>query len=210
MKLDLQARIDAAVENNLAPDEYFSLWDEFGDWQLDALKSIGLKPQHRLLDFGCGAMRLGLSAIEYLDDGNYYGVDALPAYIAAGHRLAAMAGIKKRYTLSVSSDFALDQFGVDFDFGNAQSVFTHLSGEECDRCMAALRRVMRPGSVFFFTFLIGAPPTQGMFYAGAKPMRRFAMNDPDFFAGLAERHGARFEPLPIPHPTGQQVARFRF
>ena len=54
MKVDLQARIDAAVENNIAPDEYFSVWDEFGDWQLDALKSIGLLPQHRLLDFGCG------------------------------------------------------------------------------------------------------------------------------------------------------------
>jgi cyclopropane fatty-acyl-phospholipid synthase-like methyltransferase len=210
MKLDLQARIDAAVENNLAPDEYFSLWDEFGDWQLDSLKSIGLKPDHRLLDFGCGALRLGLSAIEYLDDGRYFGIDALPAYISAGHRLASMAGIRKRYSLLASRDFELDHFGVQFDYGNAQSVFTHLSGDECDRAMAALRRVMKPGSIFFFTYLIGTPLTQGMFYAGFQPMRRFAMNDQDFFANLAQRHGATFERLQIEHPTGQQVAQFRF
>jgi cyclopropane fatty-acyl-phospholipid synthase-like methyltransferase len=207
---DLQARIDAAVEQNIAPDEYFSVWEELGAWQLDSLKSLGLAPRHRLLDVGCGALRFGLSAIEYLNDGNYYGVDAFAPYVAAGRRLAEIAGIAKHYTLLVSRDFEFERFGIEFDFGNAQSVFTHLSGDECDRCMLALRRAMKPGSVFFFTYLIGAPATQGMLYVGAQPMRRFAMTDPDFFAKLAERHSARFEPLPIVHPTGQQVAAFRF
>ena len=85
-----------------------------------------------------------------------------------------------------------------------------MSGEECDRCASALRRVMKPGGIFFFTYLIGAPQTQGMLYVGAQPMRRFAMTDTDFFAKLAARHGARFEPLEMAHPTGQQVARLRF
>jgi cyclopropane fatty-acyl-phospholipid synthase-like methyltransferase len=210
MTVDLQARIDAAVENNLAPDEYFSLWEELGAWQLDSLRSIGLKPHHRLLDFGCGALRFGLSAIDYLDDGNYFGVDAFAPYIAAGRKLAQVAGIKKRFALLVSRDFELDRFGVDFDFGNAQSVLTHMSGEECDRFMVMLRRVMKPGGIFFFTYLIGAPQTQGMLYVGVQPMRRFAMNDPEFFAKLAQRHGATFEPLEIKHLTGQQVAQFRF
>jgi cyclopropane fatty-acyl-phospholipid synthase-like methyltransferase len=210
MIIDLQARIDAAAENNIAPDEYFSVWDEFGAWQLDSLKAIGLKPYHRLLDFGCGALRLGLSAIEYLDDGNYFGVDAFAPYIAAGRKLAEVAGIRKRFTLRVSREFELDRFGVEFDFGNAQSVFTHMSGDECDRCMRMLRRVMKPGGLFFFTYLIGAPATQGMLYVGAQPMRRFAIQDPAFFAQLAARHGAGFEEHAIPHLTGQQVGQFRF
>jgi len=210
MQPNLQARIDAAVEHNISPDEYFSIWEEIGEWQLDALKSLGMKPHHRLLDFGCGALRLGLAAIEYLDSGNYYGIDAFAPYIAAGRRLAEIAGIKKDFTLRVSREFEFDRFGVDFDFGNAQSVFTHMSGEECDRCAATLRKVMKPGSVFLFTFLIGAPPTQGMLYVGAQPMRRFAVVDPEFFANLTVRHGARFERVDIPHPTGQQVGLFRY
>lgn len=210
MKLDLQTRIDAAVENNIAPDEYFSVWDELGFWQLDSLKSIGLKPQHRLLDFGCGALRFGLNAIEYLDDGNYFGVDAFAPYIAAGKKLARVGGIRRRFTLLVSRDFELDRFGVNFDFGNAQSVFTHMSGKECDRCMMMLKRVMKPGGSFFFTYLIGAPVTQGMLYLGVQPMRRFAMKDPEFFAELAAKHDATFERLAIPHLTGQLVGLFRF
>jgi hypothetical protein len=69
---------------------------------------------------------------------------------------------------------------------------------------------MKPGGISCFTFLIGAPRTQGMLYVGAQPMRRFAMTDPDFFVKLGAEHGATFEPVSIPHPTGQQVGLFRF
>jgi SAM-dependent methyltransferase len=209
-ELDLQTRIDAAVENNLAPDEYFSIWEEPGRWQLDALRSIGMTPAHRLLDIGCGAMRLGLYAVDYLDDGGYFGIDAFPPYIAAARRLAEAAGLTKKFSLLRSKDFDFGGFGASFDFANAQSVLTHLSGEECDRCMAALRKVMRPGGSFFCTYLIGRPLTQGLLYGAMQPMRRFADQDPDFFRKLGERHGAHFEHLEIPHPTGQQVGVFRY
>lgn len=210
MNIGLQTRIDAAVECNVAPDEYFSIWDEVAEWQLSALKQVGLLPQHKLLDFGCGALRLGLSAIDYLDDGNYYGIDAYAPYIEIGKRLARATGVTKTYSVVASKDFEFDKFDARFDFGNAQSVFTHMSGDECDRCMAALKNAMVPGGKFFFTYLIGAPPTRGMLYLGAQPMQRFSMNDPQFFAGLAARHGARFEMVDIKHLTGQHVALFRF
>jgi len=210
MKLDLQARIDAAVECNVAPDDYFSVWDEIAEWQIDALKAIGLKPQHKLLDFGCGAFRVGLSAIDYLDDGNYYGIDAYAPYIEIGKKLVAVSGVTKTYAALASKDFEFEKFAAQFDFGIAQSVFTHMSGEECDRCMVALKQVMRAGGVFLFTYLIGAPVTRGMLYVGAQPMQRFAANDPQFFSALAARHGARFEGLEIKHITGQQVAQFGF
>jgi cyclopropane fatty-acyl-phospholipid synthase-like methyltransferase len=210
LTVDLQTRIDAAVECNVAPDEYFSVWDEVAEWQLSALQTVGLRPNHKLLDFGCGAFRLGLAAIEYLDDGNYYGIDAYQPYIEIGKKLVLAAGIKKSYAALASKDFELGKFGARFNYGNAQSVFTHLSDEECDRCMAALKGVMVPGGIFFFTYLIGAPTTRGMLYLGAQPMQRFAANDPEFFAALGSRHGASFEPVSIEHLTGQQVALFRF
>jgi cyclopropane fatty-acyl-phospholipid synthase-like methyltransferase len=210
MMVDLQMRIDAAVECNVAPDEYFSIWDEFAEWQLNALKTVGLKPNHRFLDFGCGAFRLGLSAIEYLDDGNYHGIDAFEPYIDIGKKLVAAAEVTKKFTAIASKDFEFGKFGTQFDFGNAQSVFTHMSGDECDRCMAELKEVMVPGGIFFFTFLVGAPLTRGMLYLGAQTMHRFAMNDPEFFEALAARHDARFERSNIPHITGQQVALYHF
>lgn len=208
--IDLRLLMDVAVEFNLVPDEYFSLWDDLGSWQLDALRKVGMQPHHRLLDVGCGAMRLGINAVEYLDDGNYFGIDAFPPYIDAARELAVRLSIKKKFSLLASGDFAFDQFQTSFDYANAQSVFTHLSGTECDRCMAAIRRVMKPGGIFLFTYLIGAPRTQGLLYGAVQPMRRFAMTDPEYFAKLGKRHGATFEKVGIPHPTGQHVAVFQY
>ncbi len=50
-------------------------WDKLQAYQLNLLKSNGLKPQHILLDIGCGPMQGGIAFIKYLDKGNYYGVD---------------------------------------------------------------------------------------------------------------------------------------
>src|SRR5205807_6035012 len=50
-------------------------WEEIGRLQFEFLTGNGLKPHHRLLDVGCGALRGGLHFIRYLDEGNYVGVD---------------------------------------------------------------------------------------------------------------------------------------
>jgi SAM-dependent methyltransferase len=202
--------IDAAVELNLVPTEYFALWDELGAWQLDALKAAGMQPNHRLLDVGCGAMRLGLRAVAHLNSGNYYGVDAFAPYLELARVLAEREVPDRQFELLLSESFEFSRFGVKFDFGMAQSVFTHLPVEQCESCVEELCKVMAPGGVFVFTFLIGVPSTQGFLYGAQQPMRRFAVEDPDYFAKLGARFGARFEPLPFPHPTGQNVALFRF
>jgi cyclopropane fatty-acyl-phospholipid synthase-like methyltransferase len=210
MLVSLQNRIDAAVECNVAPDEYFSVWDELADWQLNALKTVGLLPNHKLLDFGCGALRFGLLGIDYLDDGNYYGIDAFEPYINIGHKLIKFAEINKSYKIIVSKNFKFQQLNDAFDFGIAQSVFTHMSGQECDLCMTELKKVMSKEGIFLFTFLVGEPLTRGMLYLGAQPMMRFAMKDPAFFENLASKHGISFYSVDIPHVTNQQVAIFKF
>ena len=110
--MKLQAIIDAAVEFNLPPTEYFALWEDLARWQLDTLRGLGLDPRHRLLDIGCGAMRLGLGAVEYLDDGNYFGVDAFAPYLELARRLTGLSETQKKYALLLSQDFEFRRFGV--------------------------------------------------------------------------------------------------
>jgi cyclopropane fatty-acyl-phospholipid synthase-like methyltransferase len=40
------------------------LGELMGDHQLQFLVDQGLKPEHRLLDIGCGSLRLGVKAID--------------------------------------------------------------------------------------------------------------------------------------------------
>lgn len=208
--IDQQLLIDAAAEMNLPPGEYFSVWHDIGLWQLEALQRVGLAPESRLLDIGCVAMRLGLYAVQYLADQHYYGIDAFAPFVGLAQLLAERTGIAKQFHIAHDAGFDFARFGVSFDFANAQSVFTHLSAEDCERCMASLSPVMAAGGCFLFTYLVGAPATRGFLYGGMQPMQRLAVTDEAFFASLGGRHGARFEKLDMAHPTGQQVGLYRY
>ena len=60
------------------------MWEEIGRLQFEFLRARGLKPRHRLLDIGCGSLRGGIHAINYLETGNYYGLDINLSLIEAG------------------------------------------------------------------------------------------------------------------------------
>jgi hypothetical protein len=46
------------------------LWDEIGRLQFNFLVAQGLKPEHYLLDVGCGTFRGGVHFIRYLETGH--------------------------------------------------------------------------------------------------------------------------------------------
>lgn len=115
----------------------------------------GLVPTSKLLDVGCGALRAGIVLAKYLEPGGYYGIDVNESLIRAAliHELP-LAGLQDRVpaeNLRVTARFKCD-FGVEFDFAIAQSVFTHLPLNHIRLCLYRLSRVMAPGGRFFATF----------------------------------------------------------
>jgi hypothetical protein len=54
---------------------------------LDILLTHGLKPEHVVVDFGCGSFRLGKALIQYLVPGHYWGLDVIDAFLASGMAL---------------------------------------------------------------------------------------------------------------------------
>lgn len=138
-------------------------WDELGPLQLSFLKSQGLLPQHRLIDIGCGVFRAGVRIIPYLAPGHYHAIDINAELLEAGYaREIEPAGLSQRFpraNVAVSSDFAIGGFGVDFDFGIAQSVFTHLPLAALVRCLARIAPHFRAGGAFYATFF-GVPADQ--------------------------------------------------
>lgn len=148
-------------------------WDTHGRHQLDFLVGQGLEPRHRLLDVGCGSLRAGRHLVDYLEPGNYYGIDANASIIEAGydHELTE----EQRGRLPLANLRANDRFdgdfGVRFDVALAQSVFTHVSLNHLRLCLARLDPLMVEGGRFYATFFEQPPsaPVDEIVLVGKRP-----------------------------------------
>ncbi len=130
------------------------VWDAHGARQVEYLKEHGLRPEHRVLDVGCGCFRAGRYFIDYLHPGNYYGVDANRSLLQIGYDVELSDEQRRRLpigNLRATERFDVE-FGTLFDFAIAQSVFTHVSLNHIRLCLYRVSQVLRPGGSFFATF----------------------------------------------------------
>lgn len=128
-------------------------WDQMGKLQMEFLRTQGLRPDERFLDVGCGSFRAGVHLVDYLEQGNYYGIDVNPNIIRTGydHELTDDQRVRlPQENLRATDRFDAD-FGVTFDKAIAQSVFTHISLNLIRLCLYRIAKVMRPGAVFYTT-----------------------------------------------------------
>jgi cyclopropane fatty-acyl-phospholipid synthase-like methyltransferase len=136
------------------------MWEEIGVQQFEFLKKMGLMPHHRLVDIGCGCMRAGIHIVPYLESRRYYGIDINASLIEAGGKELSKnaANARKEPDLRVSDKFDLTQFGVQFDYALAASVFTHLYANHIGRCLVQVKKTLAPGGRFFATFFLAPDP----------------------------------------------------
>ena len=117
------------------------LWEEMGELGIDFLKSEGLKPEHKFLDIGCGPGRIGVPVSEYLEPGNYYGVEKEQWLLDNFERG------DREPNLLCDENFNFAHFGTEFDVAFAQSVFTHMDNDKIRSLLENLRPVLK-GSLY--------------------------------------------------------------
>jgi SAM-dependent methyltransferase len=129
-------------------------WDELGQLQFEFLAQRGLRPEHRLLDVGCGALRGGVHFIRYLEPGNYHGIDRNASLVRAGETVEIpRAGVVGRHPRLVIDDkFTFERFGASFRFAIALSAFTHFTVNQIERCLVNMAKVLEPGGRFYATY----------------------------------------------------------
>jgi ubiquinone/menaquinone biosynthesis C-methylase UbiE len=143
-------------------------WEEIGALQFNFIKQQGLRQEHYLLDVGCGSLRGGIHFARYLAESHYYGIDINASLVEGGRRELRDAGLDhKRPQLAVSNCFDVSQFGRQFDFAMAQSLFTHLPFNHIVHCLIEVRKVIQSGGTFFATFF--ESPESGHLSAIAHP-----------------------------------------
>lgn len=135
----LQFRLDAMV----GPIGY---WSELQAYQINTLKKLGLKPDHRLLDIGCGPLQGGAEFIRYLDAGNYAGIDLREESITEAHLQIVRGGlVSKNPILAVSDSFGWKELnGYKFDYIWCSQLLYHLDEGQIDELLQRASHFLAP------------------------------------------------------------------
>ena len=120
------------------------LWEMKRDFQIRFLKSVGMTPDHYVLDLGCGVLRGGLPIIEYLDEGHYWGIEVRRSVLDEGLRSLQEAGLQSKVpTLLVIDNLSSATFEREFDLIWAFSVLIHMEDKILDFCLSFVSRHLK-------------------------------------------------------------------
>lgn len=197
------------------------MWDEMGPLVLAYLVDQGLEPGHRLLDIGCGPLRIGIPLIDYLEAGHYFGIDAMEGLLAAGYDVElAAAGLQHKLPRShLLADDSFDAARLlgqtKVDVALAQSVFSHLPPRLLRTCLERLAPVMVPGGVFHATcFVVDDAAAEGPVTHEPGGKVTFRHQNPyhytlaDIAAAAAALPWEIDGPHDVGHPRAQSMVRF--
>lgn len=160
------------------------LWKAQRRFQFEFLTAHGLRPEHRLLDIGCGTLRAGIPLIGYLEPGRYAGVEARAPVLEEGRRELVESGLEqKRPQLIDAADPAQVQLAAPVDFAWAFMVLIHMRDEVLDAYLGFVSRSLTEGGEFYGNVRLGERPEgswQG-FPVVSRPR--------EFYDSLAASHG---------------------
>jgi SAM-dependent methyltransferase len=180
-----------------------------------------MAPGHRLLDIGCGSLRLGSLACRYLEPGHYWGTDLSTDLIEAGHAREIVAqGLGDRLprgNLVTDGIFSFAGVPRQIDYAIANSVFTHLPPTHLRLCLGNLaRHLTAPARVYFTIFL----PQDGDGITGpsrqADGIVTWSYRDPFHYDWADVAHALRGLPWALRrlgdwgHPRNQMMVEARF
>jgi len=147
---------------HVGPEELF---ETIGKHQFDQITSAGVKKTSRVLDYGCGCLRLGKHLIPYLRKGFYTGIDVDQQLIDDGIAEIGTNYKKKAPTLLVGDPTNFDQVeGIPtdhFDFAVYHSIFNHCSVEQIRSLLVAAKEYLKNGGYILGTFLEGDVDYEG-------------------------------------------------
>lgn len=118
--------------------------------QHDFMLAQGLKPEHRFLDFGCGALRGTIRLVDYLQNGNFYGSDISVGLLKEAIIECGRLKLKNTPILQLMESFDLKSiFDEKFDYILCNSVTVHIEPDDIATLMHCIYSSLSPeGKVY--------------------------------------------------------------
>ena len=176
------------------PEDY----DLIAAMSFGLLTSLGLRGHHRLLDVGCGSLRVGRLLIPYLNRGCYAGFEPNRWLVDEGvERECGRAQIdRKAPRFYIHDDPRCIEADARFDYALAQSIFSHAGLDLIGLWLSVLETRLAPAGALVATFVEGEEdhPEPGWVYPDCVAYRASTL------AALADEHGFAFRTLDWRHP----------
>lgn len=189
----------------VGPPDYF---DIVAAMAFNLLTVCGLREHHRMLDVGCGSLRMGRLLIPYLLPGRYFGLEPNTWLVEDGilNELGTDSLVVKQPNFVFSEELPEEMLDQRFDYALAQSIFTHCAVDQISQWLGQIERTLAPEGVLVATYFRGDEDYDGTgwIYPGCAFYRKQTI------AELAEQAGLRLIELDWRHPRKQRwVAMFR-
>lgn len=125
-------------------------YDFLGASQFALLFLLGLNEKCKVLDFGCGSLRLGRLLIPFLRARHYFGIDPNAWLIedAVAMELGSDAIRLKSPSFSFNADFDCGVFSTKFSYIVAQSILTHAGPDSAQKLLTSCARTLTENGVF--------------------------------------------------------------
>lgn len=162
---------------------------------MDTLLQQGLQKNHTLVDIGCGCLRIGKSIIEYLNSGQYYGMDGEQNLLDIGRKY--VGNTTKKFQLQQSWEFEFEKFGQEsFDFMICQGVICHMPLNEISKLFDKVKPFLAPGSKFLVSYIPKrlTKPRRGVFFQSYQELEK-----------LLKDKGYNCKKVPYKHPRGLEM-----
>lgn len=143
--------------------------------------AVGLKPHHRVIDYGCGSLRVGLHLMDFLEPGHYFGLDVTTQFIDVGKDLigADEVAARKPRLAAIAPESLADAAAFQADFVFCNAVAMHVHPDEQDAFYGNLEKLAgKPGAVLYLNARISDTPEQYSHQCWSWPRAHFIASLP--------------------------------
>jgi len=163
------------------------------------LTCLGLRQQHRLIDIGCGSLRVGRLLIPYLNPGNYVGVEPNEWLVKEGIDNEVGQDLLRIKSPTLIIDTSLERLPkeVRANFAFAQSIFSHCGMDLMRGWLKDVADHLTDDGIFLATFCPGPDDFQGNGWVYPKSVTY----DPRTMYRVAQEFGFSWGMLDWAHPV---------
>lgn len=195
---------DLGLELNPGDEHYRAYVGPPKDYDLvsamvfNLLTCIGLRQHHRVLDIGCGSLRVGRLLIPYLNQGGYFGAEPNKWLVEDGIKNEIGRDLVRIKRPTFTFNASLNEFKepLKLDYAVAQSIFSHCGKDLIESWLSQVSSHLKEDGAFLATFLVDDKDFEGdgWIYPGCVNFK------PETMASIASKYGFDFRVLDWAHP----------